>query len=77
MYRATIKYRHSRIDQENVASKVNEWDSRHEDKLFFRPHLNEDTDEDDIQQNSEMDDEEEGLQDLLLGCIVVTRVYLN
>ena len=57
MYRATIKYRHSRIDQENVASKVNEWNSRHEDNLFFRPHLNEDTDEDDTQQNSEMDDE--------------------
>lgn len=57
MYRATIKYRHSRIDQENVASKVNEWNSRHENNLFFRPHLNEDTDEDDTQQNSEIDDE--------------------
>ena len=57
MYKATIKYRLSRIDQENVASKVKVWTSENEDKIFFRPHLHEETDEDDTQQNSEMDDD--------------------
>ena len=58
MYKATIKYRLSRIDQENVASKVRGWASGNEDKIFFRPHLHEDADEDDTQENSEMDDDE-------------------
>lgn len=59
MYKATIRYRLSRIDQENVASKVKEWASgNEEDKIFFRPHQHEDADEDDTQQNSEMDDDE-------------------
>ena len=39
MYRATMKYRgHSRIDRENVASKVNEWKSRHEIRYRRRRH---------------------------------------
>ena len=58
MYRAIIKYRLSRIHQENVSSKVDEWKSRYDrEKLYFRPHLHEDAHEDDIQQNSEIDSE--------------------
>ena len=57
MYKATIKYRLSRIDQENVASKVGGWTSGKDDKNFFIPHLHENTDEDDTQQNVEMDDD--------------------
>ena len=48
MYKATIKYRLSRIDQENVASKVKAWTSTKEgDNIFFRPRLHEEPDEDD------------------------------
>lgn len=48
MYKATIKYRLSRIDQENVASKVKAWTSTNEgDNIFFRPRLHEEPDEDD------------------------------
>ena len=58
MCRATITCRLSRIDQENVSSKVDQWKSRYDrEKLYFRPHLHEDTHEDDIQQNSEIDSE--------------------
>ena len=58
MCRATITCRLSRIDQENVSSKVDQWKSRYDrEKLYFRPHLLEDTQEDDIQQNSEIDSE--------------------
>lgn len=58
MYRTTITCRLSRIDQENVSSKVDQWKSRYDrEKLYFRPHLLEDTQEDDIQQNSEIDSE--------------------
>jgi len=57
MYKATIKYRLSRINQENVASKVKAWTSTNEDnKTFFRPRLHEDGAEDDIQQNDINDD---------------------
>ena len=56
MYKATIKYRLSRIDQENVASKVEAWTSPKEnDKICFEPHLQEEPDEDRTQQN-EMND---------------------
>lgn len=48
MYKATIKYRLSRIDQENVASKVKAWTStKEDDNIFFRPRLHEEPDEDD------------------------------
>lgn len=58
MYQATVKYRRSKIDQENVSSKVHEWKSRYEqDKFYFRPHLHEDSHEDDIEQNSEIKSE--------------------
>ena len=58
MYRATITCRLSRIDQENVSSKVDQWKSRYDrEKLYFRPHLHEDTHEDDIEQNSEINSE--------------------
>ena len=58
MYRATITCRLSRIDQENVSSKVDQWKSRYDrEKLYFRPHLHEDTHENDVQQNSEIDSE--------------------
>ena len=58
MYRATVKYLRSRIDQENVSLKVDEWKSRYEqDKFYFRPHLHEDSHEDDIEQNSEIESE--------------------
>lgn len=58
MYQATVKYRRSKIDQENVSSKVDEWKSRYEqDKFYFRPHLHEDSHEDDIEQNSEIKSE--------------------
>ena len=57
MYKATIKYRLSRIDQENVASKVKAWTSAKEgDKIFFRPRLHEEPDEDHTQQNEMNDD---------------------
>ena len=58
MYRAIIKYRLSWIDQENVSSNVDKWKSRYDrEKIYFRPHLHEDSQEDDIQQNSEIDSE--------------------
>lgn len=45
MYRATIKYRLSRIDQANVQLKVDEWTKRYnEDSFFFRPHKDQDHD---------------------------------
>ena len=57
MYKATIKYRLSRIDQENVASKVKGWASSNEgDNIFVRPHLHEEPDEDDTQENDIIDD---------------------
>ena len=57
MYMATIKYRLSRIDQENVASIVKGWTSANEDdKIFFGPRLHEDRDEDDTQQHEMNDD---------------------
>ena len=47
MYKATIKYRLSRVDQENVASKVKAWTSTNEgDNILFRPRLHEEPDED-------------------------------
>ena len=57
MYKATIKYRLSRIDQENVASKVEGWTAGNVDKVFFRPRLHENADEDDTQENVEVDDD--------------------
>ena len=58
MHRATIACRLSRIDQENVSSKVDQRKSRYDrEKLYFRPHFHEDTHEDDIQQNSQIDSE--------------------
>ena len=57
LYFCTILYRLSRIDQENVASKVKAWTSVNEgDKIFFRPGLHEEPDVDDNQQNEMNDD---------------------
>lgn len=39
MYRATIKHRFSKIDQENVAGKVIHWKaSSPEDFIYFQPY---------------------------------------
>ena len=52
MYKATIKYQLSPIDQENSASKVEACTSANKgDKIFFRPRLYEEPDEADTQQN--------------------------
>ena len=44
MYRATVKYRLSKIDQANVAAKVDEWRETYgDDSFYFRPHAEGDT----------------------------------
>ena len=57
MYKATIKNRLSRIDQENVASKIKGWTSGNDDKIIFRPRLEDEEDEADSQQSSEVEDD--------------------
>ena len=36
MYRSATKYRHSKIDQENLSYKIKDWESSLDDKFFFR-----------------------------------------
>lgn len=38
MYRATSKYRHSKIDQENLKLKIDEWEKGSNDYFFYRPY---------------------------------------
>ena len=64
MYKTTIKYQLSRIDQENSASKAEACTSANEgDKIFFRPRQREEPDEVDTQQNEINDGSEDGKEE--------------
>lgn len=42
MYRAVVRFRHSKIDQENLESKIMEWKAEvPDDNFFFRPYVKE------------------------------------
>ncbi|XP_028415032.1 uncharacterized protein LOC114538114 [Dendronephthya gigantea] len=48
MYRATVQQRHSNIDQENLESKIKEWQKENpDDKFYFRPYSHVNTGGDD------------------------------